>query len=185
MTGCPAPLPWDTLVDYWAGDLPRADSDRVDDHLFGCPTCADAALRVGAMAETLRDLLPPAVSRARLNALRAAGVRLQENVFWPGERRPVVFEDDAELLIHRLAGLDLAGADHVSLRVVVESTGDCLVALDAVPFERDEGAVLIACQRHFASLPPDTRFELAVHAPSPAASQTDVAYTILHQFPPG
>ena len=53
--------------------------------------------------------------------------------------------------------------------------------MDPVPFERAEGAVLIACQRHFATLPPDTRFELSIHGPD--RSVTTAAYTILHQYP--
>lgn len=183
MTACPAPLSWDTLVDYWAGDLAHGEMKRVEEHLFGCATCAEAAARVASITEVLREVLPPAVSRARLDALRAAGLRLRENTFTPGERRTVLFERDADLLIHKLGGVDLTGAAHVSLQVVVDSTGERLFGLDEVPFERDEGAVLIACQRHFASLPADTRFELAVHRAG-APTVTRFAYTIVHQFPP-
>jgi hypothetical protein len=46
-------------------------------------------------------------------------------------------------------------------------------------------AVLVACQRHVASLLPDTRFEVAIHASGPTASQTSAAFTILHQFSAG
>lgn len=184
MTACPCPLSWETLVDYWAGDLPPAEADRLDEHLFGCDTCAQVSTRVASVTEALRDLLPPALSRARLNALRATGLRLRENAFSPGERRVVVFGDDTDLLVHRLAGLDLNGADHVSLQVVVESTGERLVVVDAVPFEREEGAVLIACQRHFASLPADTRFELAIHPLGSQGAPARAVYTILHQYPP-
>jgi len=184
MNICQGPLAWGTLVDYWAGDLPPAEADRVEEHLFGCAGCAEVAARVASVTETLRAVLPPAVSRARLDALRASGIRLRENVFSPGERRAVLFEHDADLLIHRLGGLDLTGADHVSLRIVVESTGEQLAELDAVPFERGEGAVLIACQRHFASLPADTRFELAIHASGIPSAVTRAEYTVIHQFPP-
>ena len=49
-----------------------------------------------------------------------------------------------------------------------------------MPFEREEGAVLVACQRHYASLPPDTVMEVSIHAPGEAARTA--TYTILHQF---
>jgi len=179
MSACAHPIPWAILVDYWAGALTVPETDQVDEHLFGCGACTAASARVASVTETARQILPPALSRARLDSLRAGGLRVRENAFSPGERRTVGFDGGVDLLIHRLAGLDLAGADHVSLQVLVESTGERLFALDHVPFERDEGAVLIACQRHFASLPPDTRFEVTVHA----ATVTNVAYTILHQFP--
>jgi len=182
MSRCASPIPWATLVDYWAGDLIAAQIDEVDDHLFACGSCASEAARVASVTETMREMLPPAVSRARIESLRAAGTRVRESAFAPGERRQVVFEADVDLLVHRLAGLPLADAQHVSLQIVSESTGQRLVTMDTVPFEREEGAVLIACQRHFASLPADTRFEVAVHAPD--RSVTTAAYTIVHQYPP-
>jgi len=183
MNACAHPLPWAVLVDYWAGELTAAETEQVDEHLFGCAACTAASARVAAVTEAVRKLLPPVVSRGRLDSLRAGGLRVRENDFSPGERRAVTFDAGLDLLVHRLGGIDLSGADHVSLQVVVESTGERLLALDRVPFERGEGAVLIACQRHFSSLPADTRFEVAVHSAAPDSAVTNVAYTILHQFP--
>ena len=177
---CPAPLSWETLVDYWAGDLDEAAEADVEDHLFECAACTAAAARVAGVTEALRNALPPVVSRARVDQLRAGGVRIRENTFVPGQRDEVVFTRDADLLIHRLAGLDLARADRVDFRITSESTGELLAAVDAVPFDAAEGAVLVACQRHYAGLPADTVMSVEVHAPSlPPATAT---YTILHRF---
>jgi Putative zinc-finger len=177
---CPAPLPWKTLVDYWAGDLDQAATDAVEEHLFGCGACTAAAARVAAVTEALRAALPPVVTRARVESLRATGVRVRENAFSPGRREEVLFARDADLLIHRLAGLDLTHADRVDLRMTSESTGQLIVAVDGVPFDASEGTVLVACQRHYASLPADTVMSVAVHAPGrPPATAT---YTILHRF---
>lgn len=180
MSTCAHPLPWEVLVNYWAGVGNAQFLDLVEGHLFGCAACTAQSARVASVTETLRSMLPPAVSRARLDGLRAAGRRIRENVFLPDERRAVAFDADVDLMIHRLSGLELGAADHVGLRILAESTGECLVSLDSVPFERDEGAVLIACQRHFASLPPDDRFEVSVHAHDRPTATT--SYTILHQY---
>ena len=177
---CPAPLPWDTLVDYWAGDLDETATDAVEEHLFGCAACTAAAARVAAVTEALRSALPPIVSRARVEQLRARGVRVRENAFAPGQREQVLFTRDADLLIHRLEGLDLTRADRVDFRITAESTGELIAAVDAVPFDAAAGALLVACQRHYAALPADTVMSVAVHAPGlPPATAT---YTILHRF---
>src|SRR5947208_14764683 len=121
---CPNPLDWGALVDYWAGDLDADATETVEDHLFGCPDCTAIAARVASVTEALRAALPPVVSRERVERLRARGARIRENAFLPGDRREVVFAHDADLLIHRLSGLDLSGANRVDFRIASESTGE-------------------------------------------------------------
>jgi anti-sigma factor RsiW len=177
---CPNLIPWATLVDYWAGDLGDAGTEEVEDHLFGCAACTAAAARVAAVTESIRGAIPPVVLRSRIDRLRASGARIRENDFRPGERREVAFATDADLLIHRLAGLDLTGAARVDFRVTSESTGALVAAVDDAPFDPGEGAVLVACQRHFATLPHDTVMAVSIHAPGrPPQTAT---YTILHAF---
>ena len=98
----------------------------------------------------------------------------------PGDRREVVFAHDADLLIHRLSGLDLTGAARVDFRITSESTGELMATVDGVPFDPAEGAVLVACQRHYASMPADTVMSLAIH--TPGAAPRTATYTILHRF---
>ncbi len=171
---CLNPLDWGTLVDYWAGDLDAAASDTVEDHLFGCADCTAAAARVAGVTEALRAALPPVVSRERIERLRARGARIRENDFLPGDRREVVFVRDADLLIHRLSGLDLTHADRVDFRIAAESTGELLASVEGVPFDPNEGAVLVACQRHYATMPADTVISLAIHTPSRPAQDRDL-----------
>ncbi|MES1165614.1 MAG: hypothetical protein ABUR63_07655, partial [Verrucomicrobiota bacterium] len=108
------------------------------------------------------------------------GARIRENAFQPGDRREVVFVRDADLLIHRLSGLDLTHAERVDFRIASESTGELLAAVERVPFDAAEGAVLVACQRHYATLPADTVISLAIYTPT-APPQT-ATYTILHRY---
>jgi anti-sigma factor RsiW len=177
---CANPVSWPDLVDYWAGDLDDDASAALEEHLFGCADCTTAAARVAAVTETLREAIPPVVSRRQIDRLRARGARVRENDFAPGERREILFSPDADLLIHRLAGLDLTDAERVDFRITSESTGALIAAIEAAPFDPAEGAVLVACQRHYAALPHDTVMAVSIHGPGAAARTA--TYTILHRF---
>jgi hypothetical protein len=179
---CPRPVSWEDLVAYWAGDLSPAEVDRIDDHLMGCGPCSDESARVSALVEALRAFVPPIVTRAALEGLRARGARIEESTFAPGERRTVVFGRDVDLLIHRLAGLDLANATRVRVTVRVESTAQVIFEDPNAPFDAQEG-VLVACQRHYAAYPLDTVFE--VRAIETSGAERSGVYTILHLFPEG
>jgi hypothetical protein len=167
ISGCGALTP-EELVAYWAGDLAAAAVDRLDEHLMGCASCSAASARISAVTQALGALVPPFVDHARVASLRALGRRIRENPIQPDERREVVFEADLEFLIHQLGGLDLTNAQNVSVFIKVEETGDVLVYEPSVPFDRDSGEVLIACQRHFAAFPPNVVIEVCARDASGA-----------------
>ena len=170
------------IVAYWADDLAIEEVDRLDEHFMGCAACAEASARIAVLAEAMRTIIPPIVDHAALAALRARGYRIRENPLTPGERKPAVFEAETDLLVHKLAGLDLTEATSVALLMTVEETGDVLLDDPSVPFDRDSGELLLACQRHFASLPPN----IVVHVRVRGASGSEVGshYPIPHIFEP-
>jgi len=145
---CSNPIAWATLVDYWAGELDDDATAALEEHLFGCADCTAASARVAAVTEAVRAALPLVVSRRHVEQLRAHGTRVRENAFVPGDRREVEFSSETDLLIHRLAGLDLTGAERVGLRVTAESTGALISEVDPVAFDPSGGELLVACQRH-------------------------------------
>jgi hypothetical protein len=161
-------------------DLGRVDVDRMEEHLIGCGSCSAESARAAAIIEGLRSFVPAFVTRAALAKVAGRGLRIKENTFAPGERKSVIYPHETDLLIHRLAGLELSNAKRVEVTVRVESTGDVLLREPNAPFDVQEG-VLVACRRHFAALPPDTVFEVRVLDAS-GAERTAV-YTIPHLFP--
>lgn len=165
---CAAPPAWEELVMYWAGDLEPAEVDRLDEHLMGCGACSAQSARVAMLAEALRAFIPPILDHATLAALRTRGLRITENPLLPDERRTVVFGLETDVLLHRLGGLDLSAVERLTMRITVEETGALLHEAPSVPFDRDSGEVLIACQRHFASLPPNIVAEVRMHDASGA-----------------
>lgn len=79
-------------------------------------------------AGPFRATIPPVISAGQLAALRARGLRIGENVVQPGQRTPLTFRADLDVLAHRLRGLDLSQADHVQGRKG-EGGGERLVVL--------------------------------------------------------
>jgi hypothetical protein len=169
----------DDLVRYWVGDLAPSELERIDEHLMGCEHCSAESARLSAVVEALRALIPPAITRTKLERLRTQGLNITENTFAPGAREQLVFPRETDLLIHRLTGLDLTHVERVSLTIRAESTGQVMMEEPNVAFDVQEG-VLIACQRHYAVMPHDTVFELRAREPSGA--ERIATYTILHVF---
>jgi len=166
---------FEELVAYFAGD--HDGEGALEEHLFSCDACTREASRVAAITETLRSDIPPVIESARLSLLRARGLRVVENEFLPGDHE-IVFPRDVDVMVHRLGGLNLSAATSVGVRIFVESTDRTLVEIPAVKFDRDAGAVLIACQRHFAVMPPDVVMEVTVRG----AAERVERYGIFHRF---
>ena len=175
---CTRPIDEQALVDYWAGDLAPAEVDAIDEHLMGCATCTASSARIAAISAALREQVPMVLRASDLVRLAARGMRIVENSFSPGDRREVEFPSNADLLVHRLVGLDLTHASRVSFSMTVESTAQVLGTDPDVGFDPGAGAVLVACQRHYAIMPPDTVADISVHAHD--GSRRDYRYTILH-----
>ena len=177
---CSSPLTWQRLVDYWAGDLDGFETDAVDEHLFGCIACSTESARVARIVQAFRAALPAVISEEQMLELRARGLVVEENHFVPGRRQEVCFEPHVDILIHRLGGLDLSMADRVDVVVRVESTGVVMFDDHFAPFDREKGEVLIACQPHYAGMPPDVAFDVHVHTPSGVTSLS--SFSIPHVF---
>ena len=147
---------------------------------MSCAACTSRAERVAAVTESIRASIPPLVTRALVTRLRARGVRIVENAFLPGDRKEIPFPPDVDLLLHRLEGLDLSRAVKVGFALTAAGSGELLFAADDAPFERDSGAVLVACQRHYATFPHDTVATLRVR--DDAGTETTGTYVILHRY---
>ena len=58
MSPCAVSLSLETLIAYWAGELPQLETDAVDAHLIGCAICATASERIAAVTEGIRARSP-------------------------------------------------------------------------------------------------------------------------------
>jgi len=153
VTPCASPVPFETLVAWWTGDLPDDEAARVEEHVFACDACADASARLAKLATGVRELLPPIISHARRDRLVAEGARIRVTRVEPGVDARAVFGHDVDLLVHALRA-DLSRAERVDVEIVLQERGVSTV-WEAVPFDAASGEVLICCQRHFRHLSAD------------------------------
>jgi hypothetical protein len=174
---CASPLSWETLVDWWSGDLDETAGSAVEEHVLSCDVCAGVASRVSATAESLRTMIPPVLKPERLERLARAGVRILENPIAPGQTSDFHFPRNVELAVHVLGGLALGTGARVEVTLRSLSTGNVLGHVEDAPFDVRRGAVYLACQRDYAQLDHDLVAEVRVGKNAPAAQ-----YTILHHF---
>jgi hypothetical protein len=147
MTSCSAPTPFETLVALWTGDLASDAADLVEAHLFTCDACAQTSDRLGQLVAGLRQVIPPVISHAHRDRLIARGLRLRQTPVQSGVDAEAHFTAEVDLLVHVLEG-DLSRAERVDLEVL-SPEGTSLIELPHVPFDRQTGQVLVACQRHY------------------------------------
>lgn len=179
-TPCASPIPWEDLVEYWAKETTPGKLEALELHLLSCAECTAASARVAAITETIRGLVPPVIDGATLADLRARGLRILENPVQRDERKEVFFPRDVDIVVHRLQGLDLRDARAVQMRVLSEGTGETMLDVAEVPFDRERGELLVACQQHFSVFPRDVLFEVSMHQRSGAVEL--VRYPVPHRF---
>ena len=116
MAECTAPIPEETLLDYWARDLVGGDeSDRVEEHLFACDDCSTHLQHLVALGAGLTTLaregrLFGIVSRTILNRLQRDGLHVRMFSLLPGETVPcAVFPGDDFVVVALRAGLPRRG----------------------------------------------------------------------------
>jgi hypothetical protein len=176
---CPTPTPFETLVALWIGDLPPAEAEALEAHLFSCDPCAEASDRLGKLVAGLRQAVPPVISHAQRDRLVAGGLRLHHTPVQSGIDAQARFTSEVDLLVHVLRG-DLSGAEQVDVELL-NPQGTAVVQLTHVPFDRQSGEILVACQRHYQNHPvPDPVFQ--VHAVAGGVRREVGRYFVRHTW---
>jgi Putative zinc-finger len=177
---CASPLRPEALLDYLLGELAADAEERLEDHLFGCASCAAEAERLAGLASALRQLIPAVVSPARLEALESAGVVSEVSPMRPGEVNHVLYPPAGKALVIRLGGAEIGHAKRLDVALQTPA-GEALGRFDDVPFDAPRGEVLLACQRHFAdAFPRDIVFALEVVSGDERRRVAE--YTVLHRL---
>jgi hypothetical protein len=185
MTGtrCPAPIGFPDVVDYWAGDLTRAEEDRIEDHMFTCAECARevaaAEALVRGIAAVVRDgRLHSVVTDAVLNRLSADGVRVRTFTLEGDAVVPCAVWADDDLVVARIRA-DLSGVDSVTI-VTREASGREISRLSDVAVRPGQREILNAFSAAQLRRLPATRVQVTVTAPAGSGERTIAAYTLEH-----
>jgi Putative zinc-finger len=185
MTGtrCPAPIGFADVVDYWAGDLTRAEEDRIEEHVFRCADCARdvaaaEALGRGIAAVAREGRLHSVVSDAILNRLAADGVRVRMYTLEGAAIVPCAVWADDDLVVARIRA-DFAEVDSVTI-VTRQASGDEIGRLSDVGVRPGQREILNAFSTaHLRKLPP-TRVRVTVTAQTGSGERTIAEYTLEH-----
>jgi hypothetical protein len=167
------------LVSWWTGDLTADEISAVEEHLFACDSCAEAANRLATLAGGLRDVIPPIISHAHRDRLVAGGTRVLHTPVEPDASARARYLPELDLLVHVLRA-DLSRANRVDVEIVDEN-GVAHELFEHVPFDPKAGEVLVACQRHYEAMGPgDPIFR--VHAIEGGERRRVGDYLVYHEW---
>jgi len=182
-TRCATPIAFDDVVDYWAGDLTRAEEDRIDEHVFACAACARElaaaeALAAGIAAVVREGRLNTVVTDAILNRLAADGVRIRMYTLEGSGVVPCAVWADDDLVVSRLRA-DFAGVDAVTI-VTRQASGEEMSRLVDVPVHPGQREILNAFSAAHLRHLPATRVQVSVIAQAAGGERTLAEYTLEH-----
>jgi hypothetical protein len=182
-TRCPAPIGFDAVVDYWAGDLTRAEEDRIEAHVFTCAACArdlaaGEALASGIAAVARAGRLNTVVTDAILNRLAADGVRIRTfTLDGPGVVPCAVWDGD-DLVVSRIRA-DFTGVDAVDI-VTRQASGEEISRLSNVEIRPGQHEILNAFSAAHLRKLPATRVRISVTQQITGGYVTVADYTLEH-----
>jgi hypothetical protein len=182
-TRCPAPIGFADVVDYWAGELTRAEEDRVEEHVF---TCADCARELGAAEALARGIAAVAregrlhcvVTDSILNRLAADGVRVRMYTLeGAGPVQCSVWADD-DLVVSRIRA-DFADVDSVTI-VTRQASGEEISRVSDIAVRPGQREILNAFSAAQLRKLPPTRVSVSVTAQIGRSERTIAEYTLEH-----
>jgi hypothetical protein len=165
----------------WALDeLAEPEGEAFEAHFFGCQRCFQQAQRMQQLLADFRSSLPPFLTVKRHKELEATRSSVPAVHVAPGEQATI-----------RLGGSALVGiwVMHAALndveRVDFEARGadgSLLFAVPDVPFDRERGQVLLACQIHYRALPMGPTLFGKLSARQGAETRVLGEYVLNHEF---
>ncbi|HXG15538.1 MAG TPA: zf-HC2 domain-containing protein [Calidithermus sp.] len=185
---CRAPLGLRVLLEYWLGELPAEEQDRIEEHLLDCGACSDEARDLVAVAAGVHRLVTSGrvrvvVTGTFLGRLAADGLRVREYRVAPsGTVRCTVAPGD-DVLATRLVA-DLHGVERLDV-VGCDAEGRERGRLTDVPVRASAGEVVLleAIDRIRAMPAGVERVQLV--ASGPAGERVLGEYTFVHTPWPG
>jgi hypothetical protein len=178
---CATPLTLEVLIDYFAGDLPDAASDRVDEHLLSCERCANEAAQLVPLIMGLERHIPYVLSKTGLGVLQRRQTRVALSDVASSEPALVPFPEDADVLVIRLKA-HFGDVERVDCELQLLD-GTPILSIPDVPFDREAG-VHMACQQHFITRFGSHPFEVRLYGRKRDgdAPRTELAqFTLRHQ----
>ena len=145
---CLRPLPFETLIAWWLGELPEAEAGALEEHLLACAHCVSrgeelAVLAAGVGAAVRSGAVGLSVSAPFVERMKEAGLRLREYRLAAGETVNCTLRADEDAVVSRLSA-PLAGVMRLDAlhRLEVGGVEGPEVRVQDVPFDPAAGEVL-------------------------------------------
>jgi hypothetical protein len=136
----------------WALDeLSEAEAEAFEAHVFGCERCFAHAQRLQQLTADFRSMLPAFLTKERQQRLEATRSSLPAVHVAPGDQATIRLGDSAPVGIWVMHAA-LSDVERVDFEAR-SADGSLLFAVPDVPFDRERGEVLLACQIHYRALP--------------------------------
>jgi len=180
---CSAPIGFSDVVDYWAGDLTRAEEDRIEEHVFTCADCARAFASAEALARSIATVaregrLHSVVSDAILNRLAADGVRIRTYTLEGAGIVPCAVWADDDLVVARIRA-DFAEVDSVTI-VTRRASGEEISRLSDISVRPGQREILNALSAAHLRKLPATPVRVTVTAQLADGERTIAEYALEH-----
>jgi len=178
---CIAPIPFAALVEYWFGELPQNEEERIEEHLLGCAQCSErlgdlARLGAGISSAFRSGEVRAVISPSFLEEMKQQGLRVREYHVAPGGSVNCTISAADDAVVGRLQAL-LEGATRVDLLYLVEQ-GEGL--LPDIPFEPAAGEVLFCPSAASLKVSPAHTATIRLLAVDEAGEHPIADYTFIH-----
>jgi hypothetical protein len=181
---CASPLSLPSAVDYLARELPPAEEEAIEAHIFECDLCAERTSTVEQLAAGVRRLaarrggLAMVLTPSLVERLDGQGVKMRHYRARPGDKVlcSVGAEDD---LVVSWLNAELGGIERADL--FVYAGGDHLLQhWPDIPFSRVSGQVIYALDGEQARTWPSVVANVQLKAVDGASQRLIAEYTFEH-----
>jgi hypothetical protein len=169
-----------TLAQWVLGELSEAEGSSFEEHYFVCDTCLERAQGLMGMVERLRASLPSVLTAERRRRLEADVVGLSVVDVQPGQRAAMRLGRTLPLGIWVMHA-PLERATRIDLEACAPE-GHVLFTLEHVPFDKERGEVVLACQLHYRALHTPAELHVRLMANGPAGRRPVGEYILDHEF---
>lgn len=144
---CASPLPWDTLIGYWLGELAPAAEEDVEQHYLGCAQCSQRLEHLTTVGRGIRAVARTSgvdmiIMDEFVRRLTQDGSRVREYRLPPGGSVNCTAAPEDDFVVGRLEA-PLAGVQRVDM-LTLDAEGNTQRRQQDVPFVAASGGVVIA-----------------------------------------
>jgi hypothetical protein len=144
---CHSPLAWDSLLEYWLGELEPETEARTEEHYLGCAECSGRLEQLAALAREVRAVARTSGVNMVINdqfvrRLAESGLQVREyRLPLNGSVNCTVAPED-DVVVARLEA-PLEGVKRVDM-LYVDSDGRPEMRQEDIPFVADSGGVVFS-----------------------------------------